>query len=156
MPDIYLYSGATNPNDIILRDPTTLARGTVGGIRRIKLDQPRGFSRKYFEELLAAKRAAEAAEEASFERKREEQRAALERAAEAAQEAIAVAAEPDYEADLARMTRALNAAVSAKNFSVSLKRAADAVREAQILIATQRLAAEADEEEEAIMLLMLQ
>lgn len=32
MPDIYLYSGATNPNDIILRDPTVLDSGvTVAG-----------------------------------------------------------------------------------------------------------------------------
>lgn len=133
---------------------TTVTRRSVGRVRRISLDQPRGFSRKYFEELLAAQRAAEAAEEASFERRREEQRLALEQAAEAAQEAIALASE-EQEIDFARMTRELSAAVSAKNFSVSLKRASDAVMEAQLLIATQRLAAEADEEEEAVMLLML-
>ncbi len=132
----------------------TRAVGWVGGGRRHRSDwkPERGFSRKYFDEMLAADRAAAAALRASEKRKRVEQQEALEQAALAAQEALEVAGNtPDHEADFAKLTRALDAAVSAKNFATSLKRANDAMIAAQAIIQE----ASDDEEEEAMMLLLL-
>lgn len=106
------------------------------------------FTRKRFEEIRAAERAAAAALRAAEKCKRVEQQEALEQAGLAAQEAIESAQEtPDIEVDFAKLTRALESAVSAKNFATSLKRAGDAVRIAQAIMA--------EEEEEAIMLLLL-
>lgn len=134
--------------------PRRVVVGDVGGKRRYhsELKIERGFSRRYFDEMLAAERAMLAALKASEERNRAEQQDALECAALAAQEALEAALEnTEREEDFAKLTRSLNAAVSAKNFATSLKRAADAVQAAQAIIR----AVEDEDEEEAVMLLLL-
>ena len=60
MTAIYLYSGAANPNDIILRDPTVLATTAraVGHVRKIRLRErdvwDKTLTRKNWAELQAA------------------------------------------------------------------------------------------------------
>ncbi len=122
--------------------------GGKGRRHRSDWKPERGFSRKYFDEMLAAERAALAARKAAENRKRLEQQEVLAEAALAAQEAID-SVEDGSEVDFTKLTRALDAAVSAKNFATSLKRAKDAIAAAQAIINAD------DEEEEAMMLLLL-
>ncbi len=134
--------------------PATVTRPSVGfpsggrskryvDLKKIKA----GFSRKYYDEMRAAEAAALAALKAASVRKRVEQQEALARAARAAQEALDAVQEQDTEVDLAPLTRALDAAVGAKNFATSLKRAQDAIDAAKAMMD--------EEEEEAIELLLM-
>ncbi len=134
-----------------LREVLIPALGGLSGRRhRADWKPERGFSRKYFDEMLAADKAALAALRAAEGRKRVEQQDALREAALATQDALDAADAREDEVDFAKLRRALDAAVSATNFATSLKRAQDAIAFANAIIAHEQ----AEEEEEAMLLLL--
>ncbi len=104
------------------------------------------FSRKRFEEIRAAQRAAEEAERRALELQAK-QREALQRAALAVERAAQEAEEQESAVDLTRMTALLDAATNATRSTAIIKNARAAYDAAM-------LALEMEDEEEAIMLLL--
>jgi ribosomal protein L15 len=127
-------------------------RPAVGRIRKVHLTRPKKFSRKYWEELVAAEAAARRAEERVLQLRSEEKKAALESAAQAAKEAIEAADRAEIEVEeVAQLAAALNAATKAR-------KTADTIVLSDHVIAITRafqFAVEMEDEEEAIALLLL-
>ncbi len=115
---------------------TVLMPGASGG----------SFSRKRFEEIQAAYRAAEEAERRALELKTK-QAEALKKAAQAVEQVAREVEEHESPADLERMTVALEAATNAT-------RATAIIKNAKIAYDAAMLAIELEDEEEAIMLLL--
>ena len=114
----------------------------------------RGFSRKIWEELQAARRAQLEAERQAEEEKNERRKRALERAAKIAAQAIKEAEEAEVVTDLASMTRSLEAASGATTVALTIRRADAAIAWAKAVIESIKIREE-EEEEEAVVLLLL-
>lgn len=122
---------------------------TVGGETVLTRGTGSYFSRKRFDEFMAAWRAQEALEAKAAE-ETGKRKVALEKAAEAAAEAIEVAqaSESAEAADLERLIAAMEAADRATKFKDILKQARLAT------IAAEALIQEMEDEEEAMLLLL--
>ncbi len=148
---------------IMLRsDVTTRAVGIPRRLSRSELDQSFGtkrrFSRKYYEELRAAQKAAVAAEKKALRLKSEQSRKALEFAAEMADQAIREAAHQDRQSDLLDdLTRMLRAATAANEASEATARAVQAARQAATMLAEfeRHRQQMLDEDEDEVMALLL-
>ena len=113
--------------------------------------QKAGFSRKYYDELMAAARAHEAALEAAYDLKTSKRKSALVEATKASDYVLSLLSQHEEAAhagELLRMTAALEAASSATQVKDVIARARQAQAVANAIIA------DIEDEDEAVMLLL--
>lgn len=150
MADIFLYQGAPNPTDIILRITTSaVLRGAAKSTKSLRYNpkdkREPAFNRKYFDELKVAIKEVEAKADQAME----SAQMALRLAAQSAQQVVlsGFAGLLPFEP----LVHALESAADA----TKTRQIIDLSRRAVLLASELQMALDDEEEEEAIMLLMM-